>query len=107
MKQTQKQRFIEAFRKGTQEHTGLTWVWDSKLGHSVEAPFPYPIPAGKFTIDEKFGRNVIAIRSRRCWSDDLQIVAKKVAANFNAKVSDIFSMRGFGTAYDVFMITLL
>lgn len=106
MKQTQKQRFIEAFRKGTQEHTGLTWVWDNKLGHSVEAPFPHPIPAGKYTIDEKFGRNEIGIRCRKCWSDDLLIVARKVANNFRAKVTSCVSVGGFGTAYNFFTIKI-
>ena len=84
----------------------MTWIWDDKKGHSVETPFPYPIPAGKYTIDEAFGKNEICFRCRKCWTDDLVAVAKRVAVRFGAKVSGSLSVGGFGTAYNFFTVTI-
>ena len=106
MKNQKQKKFIEAFRKATQEHTHNCSTWDSDLGHSVETPFPYPIPGGKYTIDENFGKNEIGIRCKRCWTDDLIAVAKKVAPKFKARVSGYTCMGGFGTAYNFFSVYL-
>lgn len=101
-----KQSFVEAFLKATKEHTHNCSRWDCKLEASVEEPFPYPIPAGKYKIDENFGRNEICISCKRCWTDDLVAVAKKVAPGFAAKVSGYLCMGGFGTAYNFFTVRL-
>ena len=101
-----KQAFVEAFRKGTQEHTHNHFILDCKLECSVETPFPYPIPGGKYTIDDNFGRNEICIRCKKCWTDDLIAVAKKVAPRFKARVSGALSVGGFGTAYNFFSVYL-
>jgi hypothetical protein len=101
-----KQSFIEAFRKATQEHTHNYSRWDDRLQTSVEEPFPYPIPGGKYTIDENFGKSEICIRCKKCWTDDLIAVAKKVAPKFKAKVSSYLSVGGFGTAYNFFTVNL-
>jgi len=106
---TRKQSFIEAFRKATQEHTHVCSIWDwNKIGGGgmVEIDHPYPIPGGKYTIDENFGRNQICIRCKRCWTDDLLAVAKKIAPKFRARVSGYLCMGGFGTAYNFFTIRL-
>lgn len=102
----QKQTFIEAFRKATQDHTRIGLIWNDKVGYSTPAPYPYPIPAGKYTIDDAFGKNEICIRCKKCWTEDLVLVAKKVAAKFRAKVSGSLSVGGFGTAYNFFTIKL-
>ena len=99
-----KQNFIKAFREATLNHTCKAWVWDSKVSHSVLAPYPHPIPAGKYTIDENFGKNEICIRCRKCWTDDLIIVAEKVAPKFKAKVSGHLGVSDFGMAYNFFVI---
>jgi hypothetical protein len=96
-----KQAFVEAFRKATQEHTH---AYDRYDGEHVE--YAYPIPFGKYTIDEKYSRNEICIRCRKCWTDDLIAVAKKVAPRFRAGVSSYLGMSGFGTAYNFFTIRL-
>jgi len=107
MNVNRKQSFVKAFRKATQEHTHNCSSWDSKLECSVETPFPYPIPTGKFTIDdENFGKSEICIRCKKCWTDDLIAVAKKVAPKFKAKVSSYLSVGGFGTAYNFFTVRL-
>lgn len=102
----QKQAFVEAFRKGTQEHTHNRNHWDCKIGGLVEEPYPYPIPGGKYTIDENFGRKEICIRCKKCWTDDLIAVAKKVAVKFGARVSGSLSVGGFGTSYNFFSVYL-
>ena len=101
-----KSKFIEAFRKGCQKHEHMTSCWSSEKGSMVEEPYPYPIPSGKFTIDENFGRGEISIRCKRCWTDDLIAVAKKIAPKFNARVSGYLCMGGFGTAYNFFSVYL-
>jgi hypothetical protein len=101
-----KQLFVEAFRKATQEHTHNYSRWDSQLQTSVEEPYSYPIPGSKYTIDEKFGKSEICIRCKKCWTDDLIAVAKKVAPKFKAKVSSYLSVGGFGTAYNFFTVRL-
>lgn len=107
MKNTnRKQAFVEAFRKATQTHTHNHSIWDHKLQTCVEEPFPYPIPGGKYTIDENFGRGEICIRCKKCWTDDLIAVAKKVAPKFKARVSSSLSVGGFGTAYNFFTVYL-
>ena len=102
----QKQKFIEAFRKATQEHTHNSSRWNCELDRMVEEPYPYPIPAGKYMIDENFGKSEICIRCKRCWTDDLIAVAKKVAPKFKARVGNYLCMGGFGTAYNFFSIYL-
>ena len=99
-----KSKFIEAFRKACLDHTHNCSTWDSKLDHSVETPFPYPITGGKYTIDENYGKKQICIRCKKCWTDDLLIVAKKVAGRFNATVSSSLSVGGFGIAYNFFTV---
>ena len=108
MKKTsnQKEKFIEAFRKATQEHTHDYSHWDSNIGGMVEEPYSYPIPFSKYTIDADYGKNEICIRCKRCWTDDLIEVAKKIAPKFKARVSGYMCMGGFGTAYNFFSIYL-
>ena len=101
-----KQSFIEAFRKATQTHIRNCRIWSCELDRLEEMPAPHPIPFGKYTIDESFGKKEICIRCRKCWSDDLIAVAKKVAPTFKAKVSMPLSVGGFGTAYNFFTISL-
>lgn len=106
MKTNRKQAFVEAFNKATKEHTHLCRIWDCKTKSMVEEPFPYPIPGGKYKIDDKFGRNEICVSCKRCWTDDLIAVAKKVAPKFRARVSGYLCMGGFGTAYNFFTVSL-
>jgi hypothetical protein len=106
MKDNKKETLVKAFREATQEHTHNCSTWDSQPNHSVETPFPYPIPSNKYTIDENYGKNEICIRCKRCWTDDLIAVAKKVAPKFRATVSGQTCMSGFGTAYNFFTIRL-
>lgn len=106
MKANRKQSFMEAFRKATQEHTHVCSMWNSKTQSMAKTDYPYPIPFGKYTIDSNFGRNEICIRCKKCWTDDLITVAKKVSLRFRAKVSDYLGMSGFGTAYNFFTVRL-
>jgi hypothetical protein len=102
----QKLSFIEAFRKACLDHTRTALYWNEKAGRSTPTDYSYPIPGGKYTIDEAFGRNEICIRCKKCWTDDLMIVAKKVGGKFGAKVSGSLSVGGFGTAYNFFTVKL-
>jgi len=103
MKKT-KQTFINAFKKAAQEHTHNYSRWDSEAQSSIEVPFSYPVPAGKYTIDENYGKKEICIRCKKCWTEDLLIIARKVVPKFRAKVSGYLSVSGFGTAYNFFTI---
>ena len=101
-----KQTLVEAFRKGTREHTRETSRWSHEKQSVVMEPYSYPIPGSKFTIDENFGKKEICIRCKKVWTEDLMTVAKKVANEFGAKVSGYLSVSGFGTAYNSFIIKL-
>lgn len=106
MNANKRKRFIEAFRKACQEHTHMGSRWSHEEQTMVEEPYPYPIPAGKYTIDENFGKVEVCIRCKKCWTDDLIAVAKKIAPKFKARVSGYLSISGFGTAYNFFTVKL-
>lgn len=98
-KTSRKQEIVDAFNKGAQDNTRIIESFYRK-----GEEYSYPIPFGKFTIDKDFGRKEICIRCKKCWTDELIKVAKKLCVKFSVKVSSPLGVSGFGTAYNFFTI---
>lgn len=96
---TKKELFIESLKKECANFTRN----NGYFGSDIYREWNDPILPSKYQIKD-WGQNQIQISCKRCWTDELIKVARKVAIKRRAKVENYHCMGGFGTAYNFFII---